>query len=253
MSGKNENREPINLSLQNALSLISRRLCHPALTLRIPWFSVSARTSCASGFSRGLDFYINGGQDVCARFRHSAVLASSLLVGVSLNRHQGTSCSHSLVTGPWPHSLLLRAGSPFVSCTSAAWRGILQQRQQVGFPAEPGSPGTSWFKQWKHSIKNYHFPIPYIFFWWVDEYCCPPCQPMLHCYTSAASPPERPRERCLVAALGSAVLPREMDAWPPIQLWEDSEPSLNPHGWYFKPPLVPGALLLILLLILLKW
>lgn len=41
VSGESENREHINFSLQNALSLISRHLSHPALTLRIPWFSVS--------------------------------------------------------------------------------------------------------------------------------------------------------------------------------------------------------------------
>ena len=83
---------------------------------------------------------------------------------------------------------------------SAAWWGILLQRQQVGFPAEPRSPGTSRFKQWKHSVKNSHFPVPYVFFWWVDKYCCPPPPDtppggvlLLHCRKSAASPPERLR------------------------------------------------------------
>ena len=60
---------------------------------------------------------------------------------------------------------------------SAAWWGILLQRQQVEFPAEPRSPGTSWFKQWKHSVKNSHFPVPYVFFWWVDKSWCPPPPP----------------------------------------------------------------------------
>lgn len=152
MSGESENREPINFSLQNALSLISSPPLSSCLNSQNPLVScVSARIICASGFSHGLDFCINAWQDICARFRHAAVLASSLLVSLSLNRHQGTSCSHSLVTGPWPHSLLPRAGSTFVSCVmfllpdeAFCYRGSRWGSQlNPGAPEPPGSNSES--------------------------------------------------------------------------------------------------------------
>lgn len=151
MSGESENREPINFSLQNALPLISPPLSSCLNSQSPVVFCVSARITCASGFSCGLDFYINGWQDVCARFRHAAVLASSLLVSLSLNHHQGTSCSQSLVTGPWPHSSLPRAGSTFVSCVTFllpdeafCYRGSRWGSQlNPGAPAPPGSNSES--------------------------------------------------------------------------------------------------------------